>query len=111
MPILTPVERKSPAVRALLAGVYFLLALGAVTMVYPFLVMVGSSMTSAVDLQQYRVVPRYFTDDVMLFRKHVAEKYGGKIETLNALYGSDALKFEEVLPPHPPPGVRALVAD
>src|SRR5262245_15019613 len=99
MPILTPVERRSPGVRALLGAIYVGLILGALTMVYPFLVMIGSSMTSALDVQEYRVVPRYFTDDATLFRKHVEEKYGGKIDLLNALYGTDALKFEEVLPP------------
>src|SRR2546423_11775406 len=95
MPILTPLERRSPAARLLVALVYAALVLGAVTMLYPFLIMLGSSMTSALDVQEYRVLPRYFTDEALLFRKHVEEKYGGKIDLLNALYGTDALKFEE----------------
>lgn len=111
MPILTPLERRSPAARALLGIVYALLTVGAVTMVYPFLVMLGSSMTSAMDVQQYRVVPRYFTDEAVLFRKHVEEKYGAKIELLNALYGTDALKFEEVPLPAAPRGTDRIVAD
>src|SRR5690349_18128649 len=80
-------------------------------MVYPFLEMLGSSMTSALDVQEYRVVPRYFTDDAVLFRKHVEEKYGGKIDVLNTLYGTDLLRFEEVQPPAAPAGVGRLVAD
>lgn len=111
MPILSPLERKSPAARALLGMVYALLILGAVTMLYPFLVMLGSSMTTAMDVQEYRVVPRYFTDEAVLFRKHIEEKYGAKIDVLNALYGTDALKFEEVPVPRAPRGAARIVAD
>src|SRR5262245_1953012 len=111
MPILTPLERKSPAARALLGVVYVLLLAGAVTMVYPFLVMIGSSLTSTMDVQEYRVLPRYFGDEAVLFRKHVEEKYGAKIDLLNALYGSDALKFAEVPVPETPSGVAALMAE
>src|SRR3954454_22777645 len=111
MPILTPLERRSPAARALVAVVYALLLIGAVTMVYPFLIMVGSSMTSAMDVLEYRVVQRYFTEEAVLFRKHVEEKYGAKIDLLNVLYGIDALKFEEVPPPQAPAGAAARVAE
>src|SRR5262245_46813145 len=103
MPLLTPLERRSAPVRLLLAAVYAMLALGAATMLYPFLVMVGSSLTSAVDVEEYQVVPRYFRDDVALFRKHLDEKYASRIDTLNALYGADFLKFAEVTPPQPVP--------
>jgi multiple sugar transport system permease protein len=111
MPILSPLERRSPATRVLLGLAYLLLTLGALTMVYPFLVMVGSAMTSDLDVREYRVLPRYFTEDAALYRKHLEEKYGGKIDLLNALYGSDALRFEEVPLPRPPAGSARLVAD
>jgi multiple sugar transport system permease protein len=111
MPILTPLERRSPGARGLVAVVYALLLVGAVTMVYPFLIMVGSSMTSTMDVLEYRVVPRFFRNEAVLFRKHVEEKYGEKIERLNSLYGMDALKFEEVRVPQAPAGAGALVAE
>src|SRR5437762_14230681 len=111
MPILTPLERRSPAARALVGVIYTLLLVGAVTMVYPFLIMVGSSMTSAMDVLEYRVAPRYFADEEVLYRKHAEEKYGAKIELLNALYGIDALKFEEVPVPQAPAGAATLVAE
>src|SRR5205823_2895002 len=110
-PILTPLERRSPAARALVGVIYTLLLVGAVTMVYPFLIMLGSSVTSTMDVLEYRVVPRYFTDEAVLYRKHLEEKYGGKIELLNSLYGIDALKFEEAPAPKPPAGAAALVRE
>ena len=82
MPVLTQLERKSLPARALLAVVYALLTLGALTMVYPFLLMVGTSMTSVMDVLEYRVLPRYLTEDAALYQRHVEEKYAGKIATL-----------------------------
>jgi multiple sugar transport system permease protein len=61
--------------RALIFSVYFLLIVGAVTTVYPFLMMLGTSVASLTDYEQYRVFPRYVYDDKALASKYLQEKY------------------------------------
>jgi len=61
--------------RALIAFIYAVLILGACTTVYPFLIMLGSSLTSLCDFQQYRVVPLYLYDDEALRVKYLDDKY------------------------------------
>ena len=49
MPIISVVGRKQKKVRAFIALLYVLLTLGAITMVYPFVLMISTSFTSPVD--------------------------------------------------------------
>lgn len=60
MPIILPTERRSWKSRAIIAGIYLLLALGGVTMVYPFLITVASSATNAFEYNRFAAVPRSF---------------------------------------------------
>ena len=75
MPIIPAIGRKSAKMRTLIAGVYVLLVLGAVTTVYPFLMMLGTSVASLTDYEQYRVIPRYLTNDAALHSKYLQEKH------------------------------------
>ncbi|MCX7803832.1 MAG: ABC transporter permease subunit [Planctomycetota bacterium] len=77
MPILPKTGRRSPGMRLLIALLYVLLTLGSVTMIYPFLLMVATGITSGMDSGEYRVVPRYLYDDHVLFAKYLETKYGG----------------------------------
>ena len=76
MPIISQVGRKSGSVRVIYALVYFVLVVGGVTMLYPFLLMVATSTTNFVDYKDYRIVPRYFYSDEVKFQKVMYEKYG-----------------------------------
>ena len=58
MPIIATIGRKHWKVRAQIAGLYALLTAGAVTMVYPFLLMLAGSTKSGVDTTEFRPVPR-----------------------------------------------------
>jgi ABC-type glycerol-3-phosphate transport system permease component len=71
-----PTERRSLTARLVHGSIYVVLALGSVTMVYPFLVMLGSSVTTDLDFNDWRVIPAYLTDDVALFRKWLDDRYG-----------------------------------
>jgi multiple sugar transport system permease protein len=75
MPIIAQIGRRSPKVRALIVFIYFVLAVGSVTTFYPFLMMLGSSVTSLADFREYRVVPRFTYDDRALFVKYLQDKY------------------------------------
>ena len=85
--------------RALVAALYLVLSLGAVTMVYPFLVMLGASVTSQYDQDKYDILPRYLRSDRALFGKFVEDKFGGDFGKINAAYGTKFAKWEDVVPP------------
>jgi multiple sugar transport system permease protein len=73
MSLVSQVGRKSWGVRLLFGGMYALLLLGALTMVYPFLLMVTMSTTNRADCQEFRIIPRYWLDDGALFKKYLLE--------------------------------------
>ncbi|MDO8586803.1 MAG: carbohydrate ABC transporter permease [Armatimonadota bacterium] len=79
MPIIPVVGRRGWKLRLVLFLLYLVVAAGALTVVYPFALMVSSGFTSAVDFDDMRVLPKYFTDDGLLHRKYVAEKYNSGI--------------------------------
>ena len=75
MPLLPAIGRRRPAARLLVAGVYALLLLGGVTMVYPFLLMVAASTTGEPDFTEFRLVPRWLYDDQARFARFLEAKY------------------------------------
>lgn len=76
MPILNTIQRRSVSGRLILTVFYLLLIFGAVWMVYPFLMMLGSSVKTEVDYRQQDLVPRFLVSEEMLFRKFEEQRYG-----------------------------------
>ncbi|MFA5863347.1 MAG: carbohydrate ABC transporter permease [Phycisphaerae bacterium] len=74
MPVIPVVGRKSFGMRMLIGAVYALLALGAVTMIYPFGLMLATATTGNADWEQFRMIPRYWTDMAEQFRKYIIDK-------------------------------------
>lgn len=103
MPIIDIVGRKKTSVKVFIAGLYILLTLGAITMVYPFLLMLSTSVTTEVDKNELVVIPKYLYSDRVLFQKYLYDKYSGTIVSdpnylsLNETYGTDYLTFDEVI--------------
>ena len=75
MAIIPQVGRKSLKMRSLIFSVYGVLIVGAVTTVYPFMLMFATSFTSHTDFEEYRVVPRYLYNDTALAVKYLEDKY------------------------------------
>ena len=98
MSIILHIGRRHPGVRALYAVIYVVLLLGAVTMVYPFLLMVAGSTKSGVDLKDFAAIPRYLRDDVVLYRKHVEGFFNESLDAMNTAYDSDWPSFDAVVP-------------
>ncbi|MDP0495961.1 MAG: ABC transporter permease subunit [Verrucomicrobiota bacterium JB024] len=86
MPILLPVESKSRRGRLFHAAVLVLLTLGAVTMLYPFALMVSGALRSQMDENELGLVPTYFTDTDGLYRKFLEYKYEQNIATFDAAH-------------------------
>lgn len=66
------------------AFLYSLLTLGAVTTLYPFLVMVTGGMKGPSDQNDNRVIPAYFQNDAALLEKYVDDKYAGNLNAIAA---------------------------
>ncbi len=113
MPIIPQVGRKALSIRLLIASIYIALTFGAVTMVYPFLLMLATSITSSTDTNEFRIIPRYLSRADVLFAKYADDKYSGDIEQINMLYHTDFKKNEEIQPPDTPADSRmqAFVAE
>ena len=61
--------------RAAIFGIYFVLILGAIPMVYPFLITVTGSMSNAYDYEKFLVLPEWTWNREEQFVKYLAEKY------------------------------------
>ena len=95
MPIISKVGRKATSVRILYTVLYLVLTVGGLTMLYPFLLMVATSMTSATDYDEYRLIPRYFYDDEAKFTKFINEKYNS-FKPYSELHTYDYQAFRQV---------------
>ena len=79
MSIFLKSERKDPKVIFLLIIIYFILSAGALTMVYPFLLMISGSLKGKLDAYEFDVVPKFLVNDEVLFKRYVEHKYNEKI--------------------------------
>lgn len=103
MPILSPIGRRHWRVRLLIGCIYAVLAMGAVSMVYPFLLMVAGSTKSAVDVADNHLVPRFLVDDDALYRKYVEALFNESPSSMQAVYDSDAATFAALARPREVP--------
>ena len=103
MPLIPVVGRRTWRSRISIAALYLLLSLGAVTMVYPFLVMLAASVESQYEKSSYDLIPRYLHSPTALLGKYAEDKYRGDINAINAAYGTSYLALQDVAPPAPVP--------
>lgn len=109
MALLPRVGRRSRKGRLFLSLLYLALALGAITTVYPFLVMLGGSLTTEYDQDQYQIIPSYLYSNRALFGKYADDKYNGDITLIGSAYGKTFAKLQDVTPPQKEAGDEALV--
>jgi multiple sugar transport system permease protein len=109
MPIVSQASYRHPRTRALHGAIYLALIAGAVTMVYPFLLMLGGSTQSGVDSRESKAVPTFWHDDAMLYRKHVEGLFNESLDAMNCAYQDGVPSFEWLAPPAQPN--RKLVSE
>ena len=102
MAIISPIGRRSLKVRALIWTIYLLLIAGAVTMVYPFLLMLSGSTKTAVDTPDADIIPPFLANDGALYSKYVEGLFNESLNAMQIAYDSDASSFQTVtVPDHP----------
>lgn len=99
MPIISQLDRKSPAMRPLVTAIYAALVLGALTMLYPFLLMVAGSTKSGLDLPDNTIVPKFLINDDALYRKHIEGLFNESFEQMQMAYDTSAVTFATLDPP------------
>ena len=75
MPIISTIGRRSWKVKALLGGIYLILIVGAITMIYPLLLMLSGSTKSETDFTWVSPLPQYLWSDEILWMKYIESKY------------------------------------
>jgi ABC-type glycerol-3-phosphate transport system permease component len=98
MPIIGKVGRRSFKVRWLNFAIHLILIIGGITMIYPFLIMMSASFKSRVDSKYLDIIPKYFHDDEMLYKKYIESRFNEEAAVFTAQYKSryfsvDYLKF------------------
>jgi len=99
MAIISNIGRRAPRTRFIIGTIYFLLTIGSLTMIYPFLLMMSGSTKSAIDTPEARVIPSYLVDDTALYRKHVEGMFNESTDVFQNSYGAYASSFRHLKPP------------
>lgn len=106
MSLVGKVGRRRPRARFAMLCVYLLLSLGAVTTLYPFLLMVSTGLKGPSDQDDNRILPSYFTkiegkdalgapDRGSLYQKYLEDKYAGDMAQISSTrIGVDASASE-----------------
>ena len=102
MSIISKVGQKSTKTRLLNGFLHLILLIGAVTMVYPFLLMISSSIKSSVDSNQLTLIPKYLHEDEMLYKKYLESRYNEESSRLMDNYPGGWISFSEVVLPLKP---------
>lgn len=101
MSLVSKVGRKRPRARIALATLYAILILGALTTLYPFMLMVSTGLKGPTDQNDNSIVPKFFSEKPELLAKYLADKYAGDEAMIKStrIEGSeqDVPKYEEFL--------------
>jgi multiple sugar transport system permease protein len=96
MPIISKIGTRSTKVRTLYGLIYGVLIVGAITMIYPFSLMLAGSMKSEADSREISVYPKFWTDDTILFRKYAESKHNNDTRSLSVAWARSILTFSEI---------------
>jgi len=98
MSLVGRVGRKRFRARFAMTMLYLVLCLGAVTTLYPFVLMVSTGLKGPTDQNDNKIVPAYMSDGSALLTKYVDDKYSGDtsmIATTRAGAGAPAELVEK----------------
>ncbi len=99
MPIITAVEAKSRWVKFVYLCIYIVLTLGALTMIYPMMLMLSGSVKSETDIITMDPIPKFLFNDNILYKKYLENKFGGQIALYQQAYKNDS-KAWRMIPIH-----------
>jgi len=105
-------ERRHWKTRMLYLCMYVLVSAGALTMLYPFLIMISGSLKCRVDFDEFEVIPSYLSDNALLFRKLERARYNANAWRYQFSTLQTTELFEDIRYPKPfRPQVGKDIAD
>ena len=75
MPIISKIGSRSLKVRLVYGTIFLVLSIGAITMIYPLMLMLSGSVKSQADLIKITPWPKYWFNELALFQKYSESKY------------------------------------
>jgi len=100
VPIISRVGSRSLKVRLVYGTIYVMLILGAVTMIYPFMLMLSGSVKSEADSVYITPLPRFWFEDKILFQKYVESKHNVNLAEAEVAWGRRIGSWRNIeLPP------------
>ena len=99
MGIISKVGARSTKVRLFYGLVFLVLSVGAVTMLYPFSLMLAGSVKSEADSVQLTPYPRFWFDDTVLFQKYVESKHNADYTLAESAWAAPIGSWRLIEPP------------
>lgn len=104
MPIISRIGTRSWKVRALYGGIYAVLTLGAITMIYPFLLMLAGSVKSEADANRIAPYPEFWFSEQMLFQKYAESKHNVSLDLCRTEWNQAVANWRCITAPPAVPG-------
>lgn len=84
MSLVSKVGRKRPRARIALATLYLILTVGALTTLYPFVLMLSTGLKGPTDQNTVALIPEYFGNEKELLTKYLDDKYAGDLSQIES---------------------------
>lgn len=98
MAIISTIGRKAPSVRILIGSIYLTLSLGAITMIYPFLLMLSGTTKSNVDSPEASIIPQFLTNNNALYAKDAEAFFNESLTSYTSSTYNIVPSFRDALP-------------
>lgn len=96
MGLLPATGQRSTSQRLIRAGILTALTVGGLVMAMPFLLMFSGATRTGVDAHAFSLIPRFLTNDTVLYQKYIEAKYNESPALLRATWEVDVASFDEV---------------
>lgn len=101
MPIISKIGSRSLRVRLVYGTIFLVLSIGAITMIYPLLLMLSGSVKSQTDIMKITPWPKYWFDDLALFQKYAESKYNVLLPDIEKAWHRIVSNYHEIEKPPP----------
>ena len=96
MGIISEIGRKNIKVRLLIWCISISLVVGAMTMIYPFALMLSGSSKSTVDVSENELIPSFLKDDQIMYQKSVEAFFNEESDVFQSAYGIQNGDFKQL---------------
>ncbi len=101
MPIISQIGKRSAKVRLLYASIYIVLTLGAITMIYPLMLMLSGSVKSEADSWSIKPYPEFWFNELILFQKYTEAKYNVFAQDVQQAWCKPVMSWRTIEKPAP----------